>query len=151
MKQLVIPVALLFLSGCELMDASVRTMQAMERWEPSTHSSPQVHPDNRQDVVVNPNAALVRAAWGKGDCMPTKGGRKEQRDYIEIDAGPIKINAICVIGSFLAKRSGISNFDFVAEAGHTYEMEAIEKDCMSLFDVTSKQTLISCEPYRRVE
>ncbi len=97
---------------------------------------------------VNPNASLVIAGGGYAICKPTNEGRR--LDFIEVEAGPITFDATCATGTF-RRRLQISSFNFVAEAGHTYTNTALEKDCMSLLDVTSGQIVIACEPYRETE
>jgi hypothetical protein len=97
---------------------------------------------------VNPNASLIIAGGGYAKCKPTNEGRR--LDFIEVEAGPITFNATCDTGTF-RRRLQISSFNFVAEAGHTYTNTALEKDCMSLLDVTSGQIVIACEPYRETE
>jgi hypothetical protein len=97
---------------------------------------------------VNPDAGLIIAGGGYANCKPTNGGRR--LDFIEVEAGPITFDAICDTGTF-RRRFQISSFNFVAEAGHTYTNTALEKDCMSLLDVTSEQIVIACEPYREIK
>ena len=152
MKQLFLLVTLILLSGCELMDVSVRAMQSMENWEPSTstRSSP-VYSDPGQELVKGPSEALISSTTLDGDCKPTNGGRAEQQEDMVIDAGPIKISAICATSRFFGKRWRIASFEFVAEAGHTYTMKATEKGCISLIETTGVDKLIACEPYRRIE
>lgn len=107
----------------------------------------------RKITPVNPNAGLIRAGGAytdKGNCMPTRGGVTGRLDFIEVDAGPINFDAICEIGTF-SRRLGISSFNFVAEAGHTYTNTATEKDCISLLDITSEEIVIACEPYRKIK
>ena len=107
----------------------------------------------RKITPVNPNAALIRAGGAsrdKGDCMPTEGGLSGQRDFIEVDAGPINFDAICETGTF-SRRLRISSFNFVAEAAHTYTITAPDKECMNLLDITSKEIVIACEPYRKIK
>ncbi len=83
--------------------------------------------------------------------MPTRGGAAERRDFIEVDVGPVSINAVCDRESFFDKGWRASSFDFVAEAGHTYTITATEKECMSLLDISSEEFVIACEPYRYIE
>ncbi len=102
----------------------------------------------REISPVNPNASLIIAGGGYAKCKPINGGRR--LDFIEVEAGPITFDATCDTGTF-RRRFQISSFSFVAEAGHTYTNKALEKDCMSLLDVTSGQIVIACEPYRKIE
>jgi len=102
----------------------------------------------REISPVNPNASLIIAGGGYANCKPTNGGRR--LNFIEVEAGPITFDAICDTGTF-RRRFQISSFNFVAEAGHTYTNTALEKDCMSLLDITSGQIVIACEPYRKIE
>lgn len=102
----------------------------------------------REIPSVNPNASLIIAGGGYANCKPTNGGRR--LNFIEVEAGPITFDAICKTGTF-RRRFQISSFNFVAEAGHTYTNTALEKDCMSLLDVTSEQIVIACEPYREIK
>ncbi len=128
----------------KLTDETTRKMVA--KFELSTKRTRKITP-------VNPNAALIRAGGAsrdKGNCMPTRGGLTGRRDFIEVDAGPIKINAICEPFTF-SRRLRISSFDFVGEAGHIYTMTATEKKCISLLDITSEEFVIACEPYRKIE
>ena len=112
----------------------------------------------RRITTVSLNAALIEAGEAsrdKGNCLPTRGGQPERRDFLEVDAGPIKFDAACngwwVYGSNLGQRWLVSSFDFVAEAGHTYTITATDKECVSLLDITSEETVIACEPYRQSE
>ena len=109
----------------------------------------------RMITTVSPNAALIEAGGAskdKGNCMPTRGGRPERRSFIEVDAGPINIDAVCDCESHFCRRGRrVSSFDFVAEAGHTYTITATDKECMSLLDITSEEFVIACEPYRYIE
>ncbi len=119
---------------------------------------------------VNPDAALILATPANphvhvdtsgeeiryafyGNCMPTRGGIAGRRDFFEVDAGPIKIDAICDEPKFFSSRLVISSFDFVGEAGHIYTMarSVTEKICINLVDITSGALIIACEPYREIE
>jgi hypothetical protein len=119
---------------------------------------------------VNPDAALILATpanpWSAsytkspeiryafyGNCMPTRGGFAGRREFIEVDAGPIKIDAICDLPKFFSRRLVISSFNFVGEAGHIYTMSqsVTEKICINLVDITSGALIIACEPYREYE
>ena len=66
---------------------------------------------------------------------------------VEVDAGPITVNAICEKIRWWSKTKRTSNFNFVAEAGHTYRFTASKKECMGLLDVTSGEKVIACKPY----
>ena len=66
---------------------------------------------------------------------------------LEVDAGPIRINAICEKNGWWSKTKRTSSFDFVAEAGHTYRFTASKKERMGLLDVTSGEKVIACNPY----
>ena len=110
----------------------------------------------RRITTVSLNAALIEAGGAskdKGNCVPTRGGRWEERDFIEVDVGPIKFDAVCDPDRGRRKYAGrgwrVSSFDFVAEAGHIYTITATDKECMSLLDITSEEFVIACEPYRR--
>ena len=110
----------------------------------------------RRITTVSLNAALIEAGGAskdKGNCVPTRGGRWEERDFIEVDVGPIKFDAVCDPDRGRRKYAGrgwrVSSFDFVAEAGHIYTITATDKECMSLLDITSEEFVIACEPYRK--
>ena len=153
MKQLLVLVTLTFLSGCGVTGVSYAVLQSAGNVQPSYHD-PSVQRGKKPEFVINPNAALITAhgaSKDRGDCMPTKGGAGEQRDNIEVDAGPVNINAICATKMFFTRGWRMSSFDFVAQAGHTYTITATEKECMSLLDITSGETVIACEPYRQSE
>jgi hypothetical protein len=117
------------------------TNKKIAKFSVSTWRYGKISPDN-------PNASLITAGGGYANCKPTNGGLR--LDFIEVEAGPITFDAICKTGTF-RRRFQISSFNFVAEAGHTYTNTALEKDCMSLLDVTSEQIVIACEPYREIK
>ena len=102
---------------------------------------------NREISPVNPSAGLIIAGGGYANCRPTNGRGNRRLKFMEVEAGPINFDAICETGTF-RRRLQMSSFNFVAEAGHTYTNTALEKDCMSLLDVTTEQIVIACEPYR---
>ena len=74
-----------------------------------------------------------------------------------VDAGPINIDVTCRLPTLMltGQTRVTSRFDFDAETGHTYMFTALGSSfgekCISLFDSTLESTLISCEPYKRVE
>jgi len=128
----------------KLTDETTRKMVA--KFELSTKRTRKITP-------VNPDAALIRAGGAfpdEGNCRPTRGGLTGRRDFFEVDAGPIKINAICEPLTF-SQDLRISSFDFVGETGHIYTMTVKEKKCISLLDITSEEFVIACEPYRKIE
>jgi hypothetical protein len=95
-------------------------------------------------------APEFRYGFHYGNCMPTRGGFAGRRDFFEVDAGPIKIDAIC--DPPFSRRSRISSFDFVGEAGHIYTMTVTEKKCIPT--VTEKKCIclvIACNPFRKIE
>lgn len=101
---------------------------------------------------INPDAALIRegrASEDKGNCFPTREGYYLMRRFFEIDAGPIKIDAICSPTIFGGPR--IASFDFVGEAGHIYTMTVTDKKCISLIDITSEEVVIACEPHQKID
>jgi hypothetical protein len=154
MKQLLVLVTLIFLSGCELMDVTSQSLQAMEEWQPAVQSS-SGQPGNKQEIAINPNAALITAGGAtrnKGDCQPTWGGIRGRRDFITVNAGTVTIDGECqarILPDIFGRRRRMSSFEFVAEAGHTYTITATEKECMSLLDITSEEIVVACEPYEK--
>lgn len=110
-----------------------------------------------KDLSTGDNTAIIKAGGAsrnKGDCSPTTGGRRERRDNLKVDAGPITINGMCqaaILPDFFGRRRRVSNFEFIAEAGHTYTITATDKECMTLLDITSEETVIACEPYKKAE
>lgn len=105
---------------------------------------------NREISPVNPSAGLIIAGGGYANCRPTNGRGNRRLKFMEVEAGPVNFDAICETGTF-RRRLQMSSFNFVAEAGHTYTNTALEKDCMSLLDVTTEQIVIACEPYRKIK
>ena len=102
-------------------------------------------------VPVRPNEARIKAGGAsknKGGCRPFKWRMREARNFINVDAGPVSINATCFYG-FLRRPESTARFDFVAEGGHTYTITATDKECMSLLDITSEEIVIACEPYEK--
>ena len=103
------------------------------------------------DLSTGDDTAIIRAGGAssdKGGCKPSRG--ETRYDFMEVDAGLIGINATCFT-AFFGRPSSTSRFDFVAEAGHTYTFTATDKECISLIDITSEETVIACEPYEQVE
>jgi hypothetical protein len=73
---------------------------------------------------------------------------------IEVDAGPTTIDATCnfqTSGLFQGTFMGRSRFEFVAEAAHRYSVAEVEKDCITLHDVTSEKVMIACEAIQEIE
>ena len=88
----------------------------------------------------------------KGNCKPSTGGWRGRSDFLEVDAGPVAIEGECrarILPDFLGRRRRLSSFHFVAEAGHTYTITAIDKECMSLLDISFEEIVIACEPYQK--
>lgn len=108
-----------------------------------------------EDLSTTGETAIIRAGGAssdKGDCRPSTGGRRGRRGFLEVDAGPVTIDGECqarILPDFFGRRRRMSSFEFVAEAGHTYTITATEKECMSLLDITSEETVIACEPYEK--
>ena len=106
-----------------------------------------------EDLSTTGETASIRAGEAssdKGNCKPFTWRRREARDFIKVDAGPVSINATCFNG-FLGRPESTARFEFVAEGGHTYTITATDKECMSLLDITSEEFVIACEPYRKIE
>ena len=92
----------------------------------------------------------VRASSNKGDCyrLDTAGLRGSSAGFLLVDAGPITVDVTCrayVIGQMTL------SFDFVAETGHVYTFSDSDKKCTRLLDITSQETEIACEPYKKDE
>ena len=104
------------------------------------------------DLTTTDDTALV--TWElspeKGNCSPYRGGRHKSTTHhlFKVDAGPVTIDAICIKSGFLGTKI-ISSFEFVAVAGHTYSFAAMDKECISLLDITSEEIVIACESYRK--
>ncbi len=87
------------------------------------------------------------------DCWLSDG----EASSLVVDAGPINIDVTCRLQRLLSPvhTRVTSSFDFDAETGHTYMFTALGSPfgdkCISLFDSTFESTLISCEPYKKVE
>ena len=110
-----------------------------------------------EDFSTTGETASIRAGGAssdKGNCRPFTGERQKWgrniREFITVDAGPVSINARCV-DTFFGRPESTARFEFVAEAGHNYTFTATEKDCISLLDITSQETEIACEPYKKDE
>ncbi len=109
------------------------------------------------DLSTGDDTAVIKAGGAsrnKGNCRPTTGGRGGRRDFFEVDAGLTTINGLCqprVIPDIFGRGWRRSNFEFVAEAGHTYTITATDKECMSLLDITFEEIVIACEPYEKSE
>lgn len=109
------------------------------------------------DLSTVDDTAIIKAgvaSRNKGNCRPTTGGRRERRDFFEVDAGLTTISGECqarVLPDMFGHRRRLSNFEFVAEAGHTYTITATDKECMSLLDITFEEIVIACEPYEKSE
>ena len=82
-------------------------------------------------------------------CRVDKEGVGRKFGHLEVDAGPITVNAICEKKGAWSNTKRTSSFDFVAEAGHTYTITATDKECMSLIDITSEEIVIACESYEK--
>ena len=80
-----------------------------------------------------------------------------EANSLVVDAGPINMDVTCRLLNWLplGQNRVTASFDFDAEAGRTYMFTALElpfgDKCISLFDSTFESTLISCEPYKKVE
>ena len=109
------------------------------------------------DLSTGDDTAIIKAGGAsrnKGNCRPTTGGRRERRDMFEVDAGLTAISGECqarVLPDMFGHRRRQSNFEFIAEAGHTYTITATDKECMSLLDITFEEIVIACEPYEKSE
>jgi hypothetical protein len=110
-----------------------------------------------EDLSTTGETASIRAGEAssdKGNCRPFTGERQKWgrniREFIKVDAGPVSINARC-FSTFFGRPESTARFEFVAEAGHNYTFTATEKDCISLLDITSQETEIACEPYKKDE
>ncbi len=71
-----------------------------------------------------------------------------------VDAGSINIDVGCtdVEGNTPSFRIFRSSFAFDAKTGHTYYFwRSSSKECIALFDTTTVNAPISCEPYESVE
>ena len=93
----------------------------------------------------------VGGPYSKEFCLAIKEGVWRSRGLLEVDAGPITIDAICEKTGWWNTTKMTSRFDFVAEAGHTYRFTAADKECMGLLDITSGGKVIACEPYEEVK
>ena len=109
------------------------------------------------DLSTGDDTAVIKAGGAsrnKGNCRPTTGGRGGRRDFLEVDAGLTTISGECqarVLPDMFGNRRRQSNFEFIAEAGHTYTITATDKECMSLLDITFEEIVIACEPYEKSE
>jgi hypothetical protein len=109
------------------------------------------------DMSAGNDTAIIKAGGAsrdKGNCRPTTRGRGERRDFFEVDAGLTTISGECqarVLPDMFGHRRRLSNFEFFAEAGHTYTITATDKECMSLLDITAEEIVIACEPYEKSE
>ena len=106
-----------------------------------------------EDLSTTGETASIRAGEAssdKGGCRLFTWRRRESRELIKVDAGPVSINATC-FATFFGRPLSTARFKFVAEAGHTYTITATEKDCISLLDITLEETEIACEPYKKDE
>ena len=104
------------------------------------------------DHSTGPESAFIRSGDGKKFTLCTLRGTDKDPKWIrimEVDAGPITIDATCYIGKAFFNRKRTSRFEFIVESAHTYTFSASEKDCISLLDITSEETTIACEPYQR--
>ena len=75
-----------------------------------------------QNLSTTGETASIRAGEAsrdKGNCKPFTWRRREARDFINVDAGPVSINATC-FNTLFGRLPSIARFEFIAEAGHTY-------------------------------
>ncbi len=95
------------------------------------------------------------------NCWATN-NEQDRLGFVIVNAGPTTIDAVCQKQGVFRNAQMTSRFDFDAEAGHTYALTAIDKECLSLLDITSievypydrdalEEAVIACEPYEEVE
>ena len=105
------------------------------------------------DYSSGANTALIH----KGDgnffyCNLNKAGSPAARiGLLEVDAGPFMVEATCNVGVYPIPRLRKSRFDFVAEPGHTYTFKKSKMKCIRLVDITSVETDVACEPYKKAK
>lgn len=106
----------------------------------------------QEDVSTSDRTAIING----GSCWLTEG----EATSLVVDAGPINLDVTCRLLSWIPARTNraTASFDFDAEAGHIYSFQRVgfpfEEKCISLFDSTDsvvRPTLISCEPYEKIE
>lgn len=98
-----------------------------------------------EDLSTSDHTATI----SQTDCWLTDGAATS----LLVDAGPINMDVTCSVRGWRFSYSATASFHFDAEAGHTYRFSSRESrgECISLFDTTLDDTLISCEPYEKVE
>lgn len=107
-----------------------------------------------RDLSSGNETAFVRpgkAASDKGSCRHRVGSAwMRGGSLLEVDAGPITIDVTCATGQRKPRWRTLS-FDFVAEPRHTYTFTDSDEECIRLFDITSEEIAVKCEPYGIIE
>ena len=86
----------------------------------------------------------------QANCWPSEGDIEERVLLSLVESGPIVIDASCLKISATGERTiKTSSFSFDAEPEHMYTLSGEDDECMRLIDITSEETIISCEPYHQ--